>query len=346
MLPMMAETTEYRNALVMAYSPVNSVYEDDNIRFEIYNESLYAINKSEKTIFLDLSRCFINHNGISYPLDEDISKKDLDKNVASKFAISTSNSDFISIPPYNGGRQNSTYIASFICPFLGLYSTSGSNFRDFSDYEERFITLINKLVTESKSKDPKGNKYLGTAVAHLTEDESIWTLGATLAYSFSKDSQEWTTTALSTWISDVIFAPYHIDMPEELSKNEKKGFDLKNTISGAKIRVKANSPFEFEKDKSPVILTDWEGDFNKGEFRISPSWIIRMKPFGFWLSAFLQQHVKELAKGNKTKIGITIGDLKTYKPEAFYKRTLIFEGDDSDWGQMKYKSGRYNILNK
>lgn len=32
--------TSYRNALIFAYSQANSVFEDDNIRLEIYNEQL------------------------------------------------------------------------------------------------------------------------------------------------------------------------------------------------------------------------------------------------------------------------------------------------------------------
>lgn len=48
--------TNYRNALVMAYSPANNVFEDENIKLEIYGERLWATNKSNKTIFIDLSQ--------------------------------------------------------------------------------------------------------------------------------------------------------------------------------------------------------------------------------------------------------------------------------------------------
>ena len=39
--------TNYRTALVMAYSPANNIYKDENIRLEIYNESLWAVNKTD-----------------------------------------------------------------------------------------------------------------------------------------------------------------------------------------------------------------------------------------------------------------------------------------------------------
>ena len=59
--------TSYRNALILAYSKANSVYEDDNIKLEIYNEQLWATNKTSKTIFIDLAQCFAIHNGSSKP---------------------------------------------------------------------------------------------------------------------------------------------------------------------------------------------------------------------------------------------------------------------------------------
>ena len=55
-------TTYYRNVLVFAYSQANSVYEDDNIKLEIYNERLWATNKTTKTIFIDLAQCFAFHS--------------------------------------------------------------------------------------------------------------------------------------------------------------------------------------------------------------------------------------------------------------------------------------------
>lgn len=61
-------TTSYRNALVFAYSQTNSVFEDDSIKLEIYDQCLWATNKTKKTIFIDLSQCFVVHNGSSFPM--------------------------------------------------------------------------------------------------------------------------------------------------------------------------------------------------------------------------------------------------------------------------------------
>ena len=76
--------TSYRNALILAYSQANSVYEDDNIKLEIYDEQLWAINKTSKTIFIDVAQCFVFHNGRSIPLKGDANNKKGDDKKASK----------------------------------------------------------------------------------------------------------------------------------------------------------------------------------------------------------------------------------------------------------------------
>ena len=80
--------TSYRNALILAYSQANSVYEDDNIKLEIYDEQLWAINKTSKTIFIDLAQCFVFHNGRSMPLVGEKNKKG-DEKKGSKSGISS-----------------------------------------------------------------------------------------------------------------------------------------------------------------------------------------------------------------------------------------------------------------
>lgn len=57
-------------------------------------------------------------------------------------------------------------------------------------------------------------------------------------------------------------------MPKELSKKEKQGFGIKKT-DPAYIVVKADSPFEFDDDRSPLIVCDWDGNFANGEFTLN-----------------------------------------------------------------------------
>ncbi|MCM1356794.1 MAG: hypothetical protein NC212_10370 [Staphylococcus sp.] len=315
--------TNYRTSLVLAYSPTNSIYEDDNLKLEIYNEKLWATNKTSKTIFIDLSQCFLIHNGSSYPMFD---KEQNEKN-ASKKKVSTSVDEFISIAPSVGTKQNETFICNLGGGVYGKYSTTESPSGDFSPYEERLLTLLNELINESLEGDPKGKQYLGTASRHLTEDESISNIGASIAYAFNKRSEDWTSVAISTWVSDVYLAPYYVEMPVDLKKEQKRGFGVKKT-EASKLHIKADTPFEFMEDKSPVIVCDWVGDFKKGTFSLNPTWVSKKKGMGF--GKVLLASFATLATGGAGAA------LFVNNEETFYKKVVIFHGENSDWGKMSY----------
>lgn len=315
--------TNYRNALVMAYSPANNVYEDDNIRLEIYNEKLYATNKTNRTLFIDLSQCFAVHNGASYPMFS----SQLDEKNASKGNHSISIDQFISIAPATGNKQNETFICNLGTGIYGKYSTTESPSGNFSEYEERLLTILNEMLDESLKADPKGKQYVGSAYRHLTEDESVNNIGANIAYSFNKRSEDWTPVAISTWVSDLYFTPYYVEMPADLSKKEQMGFGVKKT-EAAKLHLMANSPFEFDSDKSPVIVADWSGDYKKGIFYLNPTWVVKKKGMSFGKALF--GGLATLATGGAAAFLLTNTD------EVFYKKAISFDGDNQVWPDMKY----------
>lgn len=313
--------TEFRNALILAYSQANSVYEDDNIKLEIYNEQLWATNKTTKTIFIDLAQSFAFHNGSSMPLFDSSEKKQGDKK-ASKKGVSTKDDEYITIAPSIGANQNETFICRMSTNIYGKYTTSETPSGDFTDYDKRLLLMIEDILNESLKGDAKEKEYEGTVVRHFTEDESINNIGASIAYAFNKKAEEWTNVALTTWVCDVIFAPYYVEMPKDLKKKEKRGFGIKETAP-AIIHVKADSPFEFDEDKSPIIVCDWEGNYKKGTFELGSTWISKKKG----LSVFS-----------------IIGAVFTYGTslllnsfnETAYKKIIQFDGADSDWGKLSY----------
>lgn len=314
--------TNYRTAIVMAYSPANNIYEDENICLEIYNESLWAINKTDKTIFIDLSQSFLNHNGSSYPMLE----KSQGEKSASRNKISSSQEEFISIAPSIGGKQNPTFICYLSgAKLYGKYSTSESPSGSFSSYEERLLNIINDLISESLAADPKNKNMIGSASRHLLEDETVNGIGASLAYAFNKRSEDWTPITISTWVSDIYMVPFYVEMPKELSKNEKRGFGVKKT-EAAKIHLKADSPFEFDVDKSPIIVCDWIGDFKKGEFDLRDTKISKNKMSGLGLAMMA--------------IASAGASLLMDPAETTYKSEIIFDGSDADWGKMTYMDNK------
>lgn len=257
--------TSYRYALVLAYSPDN-IYEDENIKLQIYNEKLWITNKTDRTIFIDYSQCFLTQNGSSFPM---YSKKQ-DEKKASKVGVSSSVSEYLSIAPSTGGKQNETFVCNMGEYMYGSYSTTETptSKNAFSEFDKRFFNAINYLLSESIKADPKGERYIGTSTCHFTEDESVSTISASIAYAFNKNSDNWKAVTLSTWISDIIFAPCYFEKPKKLSKKEKRGFGIKES-EDAIIHIKAESPFEYEQDKSPLFIADWTGNYKKGTFHLS-----------------------------------------------------------------------------
>lgn len=314
-------TTNYRTALVMAYSPANSVFEDDNIKLEIYDEKLWATNKTNKTIFIDLSQCFMVHNGSSFPMFN--SEKQNEK-IASKANRSTSIDEFITVAPVTGAKQNETFICNMSLSVYRKYNTTESTGADFSDYDKRLLTLLNDLLNESLRADSKGKEYLGTASRHLTEDESISNIGANIAYAFSKRSENWTPVAISTWVSDVYFAPYYVEMPTDLKKKQMRGFGIKET-EAATVHIKADSPFEFDEDKSPIIVCDWTGDYKKGTFELKSTWVQKTK---MGLGKALLAGLTSMATGVNT--------VSLFAKINVYKQIIHFDGANDNWGKMTY----------
>lgn len=307
--------TDYRNALIFAYDRSNSIFEDENVKLEIYNQSLYVTNKTKKTLFIDLAQCFLNHNGSSRPLFAE----DQDEKYASKKGKSSSIEEFITIAPSTGTKQNSTFICTMSAGIYGQYSTTETPWGDMTDYDKRLFELINEMIAESQAADPKGKECMGSISRHLLEDESVHNIGASIAYAFNKRAEEWTTVSLSTWVSDVIFAPYYFVIPKDLKKKEKRGFGVKET-KPLEVHVKADSPFEFDQEKSPLIVADWVGNYKKGTFELTYAGIRKAQKTGFWANLFTYGAAAYLAQ----------------LTAAYYKSIIVFEGAEMDWGKMKY----------
>ncbi len=108
-------------------------------------------------------------------------------------------------------------------------------------------------------------------------------------------------------------------MPKDLSKKEKRGFGVKETAP-AVIHVKGESPFEFDKDKSPIIVCDWEGNYKKGTFTLKTTRVSKEKKTNVFLTIF------------------TYGLANVFNPisETFYKNVINFDGPNADWGKLDF----------
>ena len=315
--------TAYRNLLIYAYA--ESSIEDDNIKLEIINGSLYATNKTKKTIFLDLSQCFIGINGNSSPMYDE----NQGKSKKSKKGITTSTDVFLTIAPSLGDKQDATFIRS-LTPFVwGNYTTTETPLStdffgnvkggELTKADKNLFNVLNDLVEKAKAADPKKKQYIGTASCHLTEDESIQTISVSIAYAFNKRTEDWTNCQLSTWVSDVILAPYYVEMPEDV-KN-KKGFGVKEQ-KPAIIHIKAEWPFEKDNQKPTGLFSDWEGNYKKGTFTlVCPSPSKADKSF----SSYLKGTLRNALTGTNAPLD-----------RKYYESVYQFDGENSDWGEMNF----------
>lgn len=122
----------------------------------------------------------------SKPLFDPSQNKQGDEKKASKKGVSTKDDEYITIAPNIGAKQNETFICNMSTSIYKKYSTTETTDDDFTEYDKRMLSIVEELVTESLEGDTKGKAYKGTAVRHLTEDESINNIGASIAYAFNK----------------------------------------------------------------------------------------------------------------------------------------------------------------
>ncbi|MDO4526192.1 MAG: hypothetical protein Q4B61_12775 [Bacteroidales bacterium] len=310
--------TKYRNALIFAYSQANSVYEDDNIKLELYGDRLWATNKTSKTIFIAWDHSFIYRNGSAKPIYQKDTKDD-----KSKKGVTDETDLFYSLPPKISEKQKPIELLVVTSSLWGGYSTSETPFGSFTEYDRRLFSAIETLTTEAKRKeDKKDDEFTGSSTIHFTEDESVLNIAVSLGYAFDKKAEEWNNIQLTTWISDVIFTPYYNEIPKEISKKEKKGFGAKESPY-AVMHFRANSPFEeIDQEKRRCLIYDWEGDFEKGTFELTSSWPVKHKKIGFW-KAFA-------ALTTGFGLFLLAGDYGKH----YYKYIVSFDGSEADWGKM------------
>lgn len=314
---------QYGLAFVMAYSPTASVYEDDNIRCEIYGGNVWASNKTEQPIFLDVDRIFLIHNGATYP----VTSSSTDGNSKAKV---TSTDRFIVLAPQIGSEHKPNRLFQVDTKIYGKYTSTESPSKNFTVEEERLVNLVGEIIDESLAADPKGKQPLATVHRHLTEDESINKVGVSLSYAFSKETDSWTPIQINSWVSDVILCPYYVEMPEKLGDDEKRGFGAKKSDYATKV-LKADSPFEFAMDNSPVIVCRWTGNYKKGEFTLNGTYVYRKGSFG---------------DNYKLMQAILGGDYMTARElssKLEIKSNVKFDGADTDWGTIKYSKGLFSL---
>lgn len=242
--------------LFLAFSGVDSKYEDDNVVVEIYNQLLWVTNKTDRTIYLDLAQCFVYYNDTSFCLYESDEKKE----------GHITDTQLINIAP-----NDNKPIASLGGYIAGLYSSNNKELKkkEQKKYAVHFLTedKINFMNIIDEMRMDLENTITNSTTRHLTENESFIRLKAAISYSFNKESKDGVNdvipVVISSWVSDITLSKYYTLLPPPQEK--VKSLAAKK-INPALVCVPAVSPFEYDEEKSPIIGLDITIDLNKGQF--------------------------------------------------------------------------------
>lgn len=234
--------------LFFAFSGVDSKVEDENVIVEIYNQKLWITNKTDKTIYLDLAECFTYIYNEDRPLYETKTNK--------KGQAIVTEDQWLTIAP--GQEEAVAYMGAGLG---GTYSAYvGKKVRILNDITRKFMGIVDDMRKELE-RQGTGN----SAVRHMTKDESFLTLKAAISYRFSRKEEKSTSIVVETWLSDLIMAKYFTLLPEQQKK--ERSLAAKEVLP-AMICTGAESPFEYEEEKSPILSYDISINLKKGEFTL------------------------------------------------------------------------------
>ena len=247
-------------ALILGYSQLNNVYEDDNVKIELIRLSLKVTNKTDKTIYIDRKSSFYYINEDAFCLFEGKEFHGKNETRVEK--------DIDPIAP-----RGSKYIATLKNP-LGnrVYDAGGGSGsiwgsskkkgaaanNSFSDSDVEFMGLIETLRFELANNERQSSSHI-----HLAENESFMRVRVAVNYSEEPKMENLKACSITSWISDIVMAKYFVRKQDKVVRSNSVNIQgrLLNTM-----HVFADSPFEYDEDVSP--LDGYTITFGKGKFYV------------------------------------------------------------------------------
>lgn len=246
-----------KQALVIAYSQTENVYEDDNLKAELVRLGLRITNKTNKTIFVDRRSSFYYFND-----DEPICLYEEKKSSGNYSNIQT-------LAP-----NSQTWIANLKDQVARKYDAGGSYSRYgygsaqyFSDDAKvQFMGYIETMRFELAN-----NPNQSCAKLHLTGDESFIKVKASITYSMDQNflnnqnkDAELKSFSVQTWVSDMIMSKYFVQGQDKVVRS--RAVNVQGRMTNI-LHVFADSPFEYDEDLSPLDM--YFVSFGKGSFTVT-----------------------------------------------------------------------------
>lgn len=302
-----------KQALLVGYSQTDNVYEDDNIKAELVRLSLKITNKTNKPLFVDRSSSFYYINDDAICLDD---KED---------DISSRHSYYQPLAP-----KSDTWVSTLRNPIRGKYSATPSKGKknEYTDLDLNVMNYMETMRYELANNDKKSCTSI-----HLTGDESfmkvkVYIIYTTQKYSGDEKEREEHSFTISTWVSDMILTKYYIQEQDKI-KQKTNAVNVQGRLT-AIMHVLADSPFEYDEDKSPIDI--YETTFDKGTFVI----------YRLGASAAEKEGKEEEKEDNKSKGNNGKGNDKkgndqemksNFEERSKTRQVLIWEGESTNWVQ-------------
>lgn len=302
-------TQAQKQALLVAYSQTDNVYEDENIKAELVRLSLKITNKTNKPLFVDRTSSFYYVNDDAICLDE---KADDDKHIF-----------YQPLAP-----KSDTWVSTLINPIRRKYDAGGGYGKGSKANNQTELELQVMDFMETMRYELANNQKKSCTSIHLTGDESFMKVKVYIRYSkerYSPDDdkkRDDQTFTISTWVSDMILSKYYIQEQDNVKRTN--AVNIQGRITDI-MHVFADRPFEYEEDSSPIDI--YLAEFEKGKFNISH----------LGRSAAEKEGKPRKDDDKKKKDGEK--EIKSnFEERSKARQVLIWEGETNNWVQAMQDS--------
>lgn len=303
-------TFAQKQALILGYSQVENVYEDDNVKVELVRLDLRITNKTNKTIYIDKKSSFyyVNERAVClyegkethYSNGTTIIEKD-------NYPIAPNNKFtlYYNAPVRGSFNAGGGTKGKGLLKLLKIKGTSTVVGKDapLGDATVDFMGYIETLRYELANKNNQS-----AAKLHLTKDDSFLKVTVAINYTQNPKLEDFTPVSISSWVSDMVMSKYYVQGKDEFVKSN--AVNMQGRMYNI-LHVFANSPFEYEEDESPLSM-----------------YIVKFDKGSFYVHQFNQGDDSDKKTKDTDEL---VSNFSESKPK--YKNIFVWEGESNNWVQ-------------
>lgn len=224
----------------------NNIAENNNVKLEFCGRSLVITNKTDKPIYIDRKATSITECGYIDNLEE--SKTTIEAPIV---VSPKSRMKICTVLNYFGNRNFDLSKGVSYLKYKRLWDGKAESDktkpREISKRDKKFLNAVDKLYNQL-GKDQKKT----ASTSHFTEDESFLTMEAYVSYSTQQDMSNPQRIQISSWASDAILCYSYMQYAQKVKRS---GLAMdEDEVSGHKIYLFANSPFDSNDETTPVTV--------------------------------------------------------------------------------------------